>query len=205
MATRLFKREAVPRVETVRWFGPQPFSQSGPTDLEIGCGVGMHPIQYAQKNPDRNLIAIEHTRDKFEKFQRRFSNHGNLQNLTALHTNAISWVTHFCPSESIERIFLLYPNPEHQNPAKRWFLMPFFSEILRVLKPAGEILLATNEQGYRDEALERAEQKWNLNLTNSREMRAQDVAKGRTHFEIKYLKRGETCFELRFSKDRTDF
>ncbi len=42
-----------------------------PLDIEIGCGVGMHPLLYASAHPERFLIAIEKTREKFGKFAKK--------------------------------------------------------------------------------------------------------------------------------------
>lgn len=166
----------------------------GPLDLEIGCGVGWHPIAYAQANADRRLIAIEHTRAKFESFERRLQKH-NLANLLAVHADAVRWITHAIGNESLDRVFILYPNPEPQAKNKRWFRMPFMEELLRKLKPNGTITLATNIGEYAAEAREYAMQHWGLELVKESTPR-----KPRTHFEKKYLERGEECFDLVFRK-----
>ena len=46
------------------------FVSTGLLDIEIGCGVGMHPLRYAKENPSRTLLAIEHTRTRFNTFKR---------------------------------------------------------------------------------------------------------------------------------------
>lgn len=170
----------------------------GPLDIEIGCGVGLHPIQYHGQYPERTLVAIEHTREKFEKFERRFINHGSPKNLMPIHANGISWVSQQLPHDSVDRFYFLYPNP---NPKpgdlnKRWYAMPFMHKVMEILKPGGEIILATNEKFYRDEAMEYFLEEWGLKLKEEKEL-----TKGfahRTHFEKKYLERGETCYNLIF-------
>lgn len=107
-------------------------------DIEVGCGVGLHPIRRALERPERVLVAIEHTRSRFERFARRVSNHrkpeklGNqgLSNLVPVHADAVAWITHFVPARSVERYFFLYPNPY----PKRWHSMPFFGRVLETLK-----------------------------------------------------------------------
>lgn len=37
--------------------------------LEIGAGKGKHALSFAMQNPDKHLIAIERTRNKFEAFK----------------------------------------------------------------------------------------------------------------------------------------
>jgi tRNA (guanine-N7-)-methyltransferase len=174
-----------------------------PTDLEIGPGVGWHPITYAKNNPQRRLIAIEHSQARFESFSRRHSTHG-LGNLFPVHANAVHWITHHVPAGKIERIFILFPNPypKQGQRNKRWHAMPFREQLVQALAPGGRLLLATNTQSYAEEAAEMLNHTAGLSLvdklTYSREH--ERGQKPRTHFEKKYLQRGETCYELVFSK-----
>lgn len=165
-------------------------------DLEIGCGVGWHPIQYAQANPERNLIAIEHTREKFEKFLGRYQKH-DLVNLLPVHANAISWVTQHIDEKKIDSVLILYPNPNPKDKSRRWFCMPFMHELLTKIKFGGHLELATNELFYRDEALEYAREFWNLELIEAKEIQGTQSSY-RTHFEKKYLERNEICYNLKF-------
>lgn len=202
---------------------PEGFSEDTPVDLEIGCGVGWHPIRYAKANPDRFLIAVEHTREKFERFQSRLLRHPELKNILAVHADAVAWTTYCLKPASISRCFILYPNPNPKAPSKRWFRMPFMSRLLECLEPGGEITLATNIREYFDEALEFATQEWKLETKDIQEIQPHEIQsvitkkKGklsvssslpfgekspRTHFEKKYLERGEVCFDARFQKKK---
>ncbi len=171
-----------------------------PLDVEIGCGVGLHPIQFAKAHPDRYLVAIEHTREKFEKFRRRFERH-HLPNLLPVHANAISWVSHCLGDETVDNFYFLYPNPNPKGKDfnKRWHAMPFMEKVIRCLKPNGRIHLATNETFYAIEAKANFEQVWSLKTVRFERIQAGDV-RPRTHFEKKYLARAHTCFDLIFSK-----
>lgn len=189
------------KIRKPRNFVEPRFAASLPLDLEIGCGVGWHPIQYARENPGRFLAAIEHTRTRFESFERRVLRHPELTNLMAIHADAIEWVTHALAPESVERIFLLYPNPypKRSDLNKRWHAMPFMGRLLSVLKTGGELRLATNERFYFEEAREFLDNRWKMKIQESISFTNTTAPVGapRTHFEKKYLARGETCFELR--------
>ncbi len=178
------------------------FADGRPLDLEIGCGVGWHPIRYARDNPHRALVAIEKTKAKYARFQTRFFRRGDVSNLHPVHADAVAWVTHFLRPETLERVFLLYPNPNPKNPAVRWFRMPFFKRLLGTIKPGGEVHLASNEAWYVDEAKRFAASVWGLDLRA--ETRLNRVGDGgpapRTHFERKYLARGQTCYDAVFVK-----
>ncbi|MBC7385225.1 MAG: SAM-dependent methyltransferase [Cryobacterium sp.] len=173
-----------------------------PLDLEVGCGVGWHPIRYARDHADRKLIAIEKTTEKFEKFSGRLSRHcekgENFRSLLPVHADAVSWVTRHVGDQTLSRVFILYPNPSKKNPAGRWLRMPFFGELLKKLKPGGEVILRTNIESYVSEAARYARNVWKLELTCLRSFKSTDVSAGEewSHFERKYLERGETCYEL---------
>ena len=195
---RPFNLALVEKPEALRL--PPAELMKGPVDLEIGCGVGWHPIRYALANPGRSLIAIEHTRAKFERFESRLAGHEVIPNLFPVHADAVRWVSHALTPGSIDRCFLHYPNPEPKAANKRWFRMPFMHRLIEILKPGGEIVLATNEEWYWQEALEWAEKQWGLVITDKRSFKAVDSQEPRTHFERKYLQRGETCFDLSVRK-----
>lgn len=184
----------------------------GHIDLEIGCGAGRHPLKYCELNPNRFLVAIERTSEKyssFEKKQNLLKNNENLpNNLLSVHADAIPWVSLLAPDNYFENVFLLYPNPNPKNKSQRFIRMPFFSEILRVLQPGGLITMATNIPSYRNEFLEFGLKAWNLkeiqNICFSRENFSDFFPKfnndARTHFEKKYLEQGQTCFQIQFQK-----
>ena len=160
----------------------------------------MHAIQYATQNPERFLIAVERTHTRFAQLKQRAHHHAQLKNLIPVHADAIGFVTHHLDDQSLEQIFLLYPNPypkaKHSN--LRWHNSPFMSLLLKKLKTGGTLTIATNLEWYACEAQTALVRAWNLQLTEARQVSPDAVA--RTHFEKKYLARGETCWNLKFRK-----
>lgn len=191
---RKFDRESVPKPSFVTEL-PSGFSN---LDIEIGCGVGFHPIDYAKRNPERLLVAIEKTQEKFDKFLGRLKNHPQIKNVVPVHTNAIWWIAHLVKPSSVDRYFILYPNPYPKDPQKRFFQMPFMNYLVETLKPGGTITLATNEKYYFDESRDNAEKIFGLKILEERTVESSE--KPRTHFEKKYLSRGETCYNLVLKK-----
>lgn len=175
-----------------------------PLDLEIGCGVGLHPVRRAQAFPERNLIAIEHTSEKYAKFESRLRGNDPLLNLFPVHANAVTWVDEYLPHLILDSVFFMYPNPNQKNKAKRWIRMPFMQRLLESVKVGGEISFATNIDWYADELREWGVGAWKLEIISDRKFTLQDLEKtnqkARTHFEKKYLERGEFCFEIIFRK-----
>ncbi len=167
-------------------------------DIEIGCGVGFHPIRYAQENPDRFLLAFERTEEKFTKFARRLERHPPLKNLTAIRGDGMAWIVHGIPKESVNQYFFLYPNPYPKNSQKnlRFHNMPLFQWVVESLKPGGRITQSTNSQAYADEAERVTKTRWGLPIVK------REIWTGtpRSHFEKKYQARGENCWNLVWEK-----
>lgn len=192
---RLFRPDAL---SAPRDFVPPKLPANRAVWLEIGAGVGLHALTCARQHADIDLIAIERTAEKFQKFQQSYDL-DPIANLMPVHADALPWVVHGLPPASIAKLFILYPNPEPKNPAQRWLNMPFFAFLLSRLQPNAEMILASNIPSYVDEAEQQAHTVWQLPLTRH-VVTTDQVGVGRTHFEIKYLARGEPCNELRMMK-----
>lgn len=188
---------------TIRPFQPQylkaprNFHAIAPTPicLEIGAGKGKHACLFAQQHPEYSIVAIERTAEKFLAMQKL---HLELQlhHLQPIHADALPWVVHAVYPQQIQQLFILYPNPEPHNPTQRWLNMPFFEYLLSRMQPQGTITLASNIKTYIDEAEQQLNDIWHLPY--QREMVATTSA--RTHFEVKYLQRGEKCEQLIITK-----
>lgn len=176
---------------------PLPDAKSTTVDLELGCGSGMFAMSYALQHPQRHLIAVEQTINKFNTFARAFDAQP-VPNLTPVHADASLWVDKYLPKASIDRLFILYPNPYPKKKQRnlRWHYMPAMHRILDVLKPGAELLFCTNLEWLVDEAQVQFTQGWGLELESLQPVTLQ-TRSGRTRFEKKYLERGQTCFDLK--------
>jgi tRNA G46 methylase TrmB len=192
---RVFRPE---QLQPPRDFVRPNLATDRPTWLEIGAGVGLHAITCASQHPEIDLIAIERTAEKCQKFQQSASQ-AACRNLRPIHADALPWVVHGLPPASIAKLFILYPNPEPKNPAQRWLNMPFFAFLLSRLSADAPMILASNIPSYIDEAEQQARNVWQLPCVRHT-IQAQHVDGGRTHFERKYLARGELCQQLTLHK-----
>lgn len=174
-------------------------SADGPIDCEIGCGVGWHPIQYSKNHPDRYLLAIEHTARKFKSFENRLARHRR-PNLFACHGNAMSVIPSVLASQSIDRFFILYPNPNPKEKGAnlRWHRMPFMACILDKLKQGGTLQMVSNEEWYWLEARSYLIKQWGFVIREEKKVNLDSYPnwKFRSHFEKKYLERGQTIYDL---------
>ncbi len=160
--------------------------------LEIGAGKGRHALMFACANPKTHLIAIERTQGKAQAFFRQ----NCPKNLSFVHADAIAWTVFALPPKCLSSVFILYPNPEPNNANQRWVNMPFFEFLLSRMKTGATMTLASNIDEYIDESEEKLKNIWRL--PTKRYIIPKDSA--RTHFESKYLARGEVCQELKAVK-----
>ena len=168
---------------------------NSPICVEIGAGKGKHALLFTAQNPQTRLYALERTKEKFAAMQKQhlLEPRPHLQPIPA---DALPWVVHAIFPAQVEQFFILYPNPEPHNPAQRWLNMPFFEFLLSRLQPNGSITLASNIPNYIAEAEQQLIELWKLPY--QKQVIATDSA--RTHFEIKYLERGELCQQLIITK-----
>ena len=186
---RLFQAE---HIHAPRDFHVVPYAHAC---LEIGAGKGKHALGFAAKHPQLHLLAIERTAEKYQAFLKQYQA-APLSNLSPIHADAIAWSVHGLKPQQLEQIFILYPNPEPKNPAQRWLNMPYFEFLLSRLQDGGSITLASNIPDYIAEAAAQCQQLWKLPFVQ------ETIPKhfARTHFETKYLERGEPCSQLIITK-----
>lgn len=168
-----------------------------PICLEIGAGKGRHALLFAHANPDKTMFAIERTTEKFTTFDKLTKN-TPAGNLFAIHADAIAWTAFAVYPKQIQTCFILYPNPEPKNKNQRFLNMPFFEFLLSRMQDDGQIIIASNIADYIDEATQLLTDVWCLPYQKS----VIDPSSARTHFEIKYLSRGELCQELIIHKPK---
>lgn len=163
-----------------------------PICFEIGAGKGKHALQFAQNNPDKHLIALERTAGKAGVF-----NQENCPpNLSFIHADAIAWSVFALYPKQISHCFILYPNPEPHNKNQRFINMPYFEFLLSRIMDNGTITIASNIQEYIDECESKLQEVWQLPFIKN----IIPANSERTHFEVKYLARGELCQELIITK-----
>ncbi|SDB81110.1 DUF938 domain-containing protein [Acinetobacter boissieri] len=180
-----------------RMVAPRQFKpiENKPVVIEIGAGKGKHALLFAQQYPDTTLYAIERTREKFDAMQKQATLTPN-SHFHPIHADALPWITHALYPKQVSTFYILYPNPEPHNSAQRWLNMPFFEFLLSRLVEGGQIILASNIVDYIAEAEQQLLQVWKLPY--EKQTIASDSS--RTHFEVKYLARGELCQQLVMTK-----
>lgn len=123
------------------------------TWLEIGFGGGEHMAAQAARTPEVLVLGAEPFLNGAASALRHIDERG-LANVR-LHVGDARDLLAALPDASIERIFVLFPDPwpkaRHQ---KRRLVQPeTAAEFARVLKPGGRLRFATDVESYADWAL----------------------------------------------------
>ncbi|WP_303813391.1 tRNA (guanine(46)-N(7))-methyltransferase TrmB, partial [Sandarakinorhabdus limnophila] len=142
----LLPRLAVPPERPIT--APGLFGDERPLWLEIGFGKGEHMAGQAAMHPDVGLIGAEPFVDGVVGALMAVRD-GGLTNVRIHHGDALD-VLERLPEASVERVFLLHPDPwPKARHAKRRFMNPGpIDRIARVLKPGGEFRFGTDHPIY---------------------------------------------------------
>jgi|GEM_PF-1433665 len=171
--------------------------------LEIGSGTGGYFLDLAKKNPEAHLIAIERCKIRSGRMIQKFVK-SQLTNIQGFRGNAIPALITGIPSESVERIYILYPCPWPKNAHRknRWYLHTVMPHLVRILKPGGFIIWASDQEFYIREATFVSETRYSLKTILSGEVipnewnQLVEFPNGRTSFEAKFFSANHPCFEL---------
>ena len=122
--------------------------------LEIGFGGGEHLVAQARRHGDTGFIGIEPFVNGLAKALTGIEENA-LENVR-LHLGDARDVIPRLPDASLDRIYLLFPDPwPKTRHAKRRFVQDeTASEFVRLLKPGGLLRVVTDVMAYADHALE---------------------------------------------------
>ncbi len=112
------------------------FNRPAPYMLEIGCGKGGFAAEYARRNPDINLIAVEKDSNVIVSACEKIKQEG-ITNIRFMKCSA-EYLPKYIKPDSIERIFLNFSCPFPKNKyASHRLTHPRFLKIYRELMKQG--------------------------------------------------------------------
>jgi len=125
------------------------FGRDCPVHVEVGSGKGTFLLNQARAQSDINFLGIEWARKYYLFAVDRIGRWG-LDNVRIIRTDAAYFLAEYMADESVECFHIYFPDPwPKKRHHKRRFLSPAnLVQLLRCLKPGGEIRIATDHAEY---------------------------------------------------------
>ena len=122
--------------------------------LEIGFGSGEHLISLSKTYPNIGFIGVEVYEDGIVKTLKQISKL-NITNIRLINEDASNIIL-LLPSKSINKIFLLFPDPwpKKRHAKRRFTVSENLQQLARIIVDGGELLLATDHMEYLNWSLE---------------------------------------------------
>lgn len=170
-----------------------------PVWLEIGFGGGEHLVHQAAGNPDVGIIGAEPYINGVAMLLGKIRKAG-VENL-AVHPGDARDLMDVLPEASIERAFLLYPDPwpKTRHHRRRFVTPEHLAPLARVMKPGAMLRVATDIPDYVRQTLEEVPgQGFDWTAQNPTDWREGWDDWLSTRYEQKALREGRTPHYLTF-------
>jgi tRNA (guanine-N7-)-methyltransferase len=170
--------------------------------LEIGFGGGEHLVGQAKAHPDVGFLGCEPFEDGVVKLLSAIEGEG-LANIKVWAGDARPLLRSLPPT-SIGRAFILFPDPwpKKRHHKRRLVSAATLAELARILRPGGELRVATDVGEYAaamlDAALHNAELRWTARSPQDWRVRPSDWPQ--TRYEVKATGAGRRCYFFRFAR-----
>ncbi|MXU64438.1 tRNA (guanosine(46)-N7)-methyltransferase TrmB [Oceanomicrobium pacificus] len=180
------------------------FGDDRPVWLEVGFGGGEHILHQAKENPDVGLIGCEPFVNGVAMLVPRIAEDG-VENIR-VHMGDARDMLDVLPLASLDRAFLLYPDPwpKSRHHRRRFVVPENIDQLSRALKPGARFHVATDIPDYVRQTLEvvvpRADFEWLAD--GPEDWREPWSDWHRTRYEAKAVREGRTPHYLTFR--RTD-
>jgi tRNA (guanine-N7-)-methyltransferase len=123
------------------------FGRKAPLHVDLGCGDGSFLCVLAQRMPDKNFLGIERLLNRVRASARKAA---SLDNVRLLRMESSYAVRYLLPAGSVERFYLLFPDPwpKRRHHRRRIVTPDFLSSIYAALQKNGKIYIATDDVDY---------------------------------------------------------
>jgi tRNA (guanine-N7-)-methyltransferase len=171
--------------------------------LEIGFGGAEHLIWQARNHPDIGVIGCEVFEDGIVKAVAAIEEHG-LPNVR-LSANDAREVLRWLPEGSLQRVFILFPDPwpKKRHLKRRLISKGLLDLLARVMAPGGELRIATDIGDYAGAVLQAVSAQgifeWQAKGPSDWRERGPDWPE--TRYEAKARAQGRRCYFFRFLRD----
>jgi tRNA (guanine-N7-)-methyltransferase len=123
------------------------FGRAAPVHIDLGCGDGSFLCALAQRLRGKNFLGIERLLNRVRTSARKAA---ALENVRLLRMESFYAVRCLLPAESVERFYLLFPDPwpKRRHHRRRIVTPDFLGSIHAALWKNGSIHIATDDVEY---------------------------------------------------------
>ena len=174
------------------------FGNAHPVELEIGIGKGTFLFDQARTRPETNFIGIEYA-NWFARFAADRMRRAELKNVRVGRQEAGWFVRECIGAETIDVLHIYFPDPwpKERQKKRRLVRKEWMPEVLRILKPGGEIRVVTDHQNYFEEHIRPAIEASGMTLIGyNRPGSAREGETVGTNFERKYAREGRPFYPI---------
>ena len=180
------------------WDHPDLFGNDNPVHIEYCSGNGAWIAEKASQNPEINWVAVEKRLDRVRKNWSKIKNL-KLDNLIAVYGEAYIFTKHFVPTETIDEVFINFPDPWPKNKHAKHRLMTvtFFEQLWRMMKKGSQMIFVTDYADYSDAVIKEAKKHGKFHFEN---YTTEYSNYGSSFFEELWKKMGRTIRFHKFTK-----
>jgi len=126
---------------------PKIFGRKAPLQVDLGCGDGAFVFALAQRHPEKNFLGIERLSGRVEKASRKAA---KIDNMRVLNVETSYAVCYLLPERSVERFYLLFPDPwpKRRHHRRRTVTPDFLNSVHVALEENGVLRIATDQLDY---------------------------------------------------------
>jgi tRNA (guanine-N7-)-methyltransferase len=171
----------------IEWYNV--FGNDRPVVVDLGAGDGGFAVEMATRNPGINYLAVERLLGRARKIARA-AEYSHIPNLKVLRLEAGFTVHYLFPAESINTLYLLFPDPwpKRRHWTRRIVQHPFMQHVAETLKVGGIFRFRTDHEDYFAHALGVMEKESNFVRLPDTELEPLP----QTDFEREFAKEGRT-------------
>jgi tRNA (guanine-N7-)-methyltransferase len=125
------------------------FGNDHPVEIEVGSGKGLFLVTAGQAHPETNFLGIEVLRGLQLYIATRLAKR-NLRNVRVASTDARRYFHECIADASVHAVHVYFPDPwwKTRHHKRRVWTSEFAADCVRVLRPGGRLLIATDVGDY---------------------------------------------------------
>ena len=138
-----------PPTEPVSFDWAAVFGNDQPVEAEVGFGKGLFLLTAGEQSPGVNFLGVEIER-KYTLFTATRLAKRQLRNVRVACADAKRLFRDHLPAGSLRAVHVYFPDPwwKTRHRKRRLFSEDFVAECVRVLRPGGRLLIATDVAEY---------------------------------------------------------